>query len=140
MRLLFDENMSPDAAVILTVLGHPSEHVVDVAGPGTPDEVLAERMITYDALVTLDLHRQQRERRAMNEAIVSGGNLIRIRFKRGEANDVMAEVRALIWRWSQIQRLVRNEPAVGLLTITQQGARIRETTRAVVGQWLAEGT
>ena len=137
MRLLLDENMSPRTARILSILGHPSQQVGDVGRLSAPDEDLAEVIPSYDAFVTFDLHRQADERRAVNEAIVSGGRVIRLRFAKSDRREVMTELRFLIARWGDIEELLGSRSEIGLLTITDEGQRIRATDRTVVAQWLA---
>ena len=138
MRLLLDENMSPRTARILSILGHPSQQVGDVGRLSAPDEDLAEIIPDYDAFVTFDLHRQVDERQAVNEAIVSGGCVIRLRFAKSDRREVMTELRFLIARWGTIEELLGSRSEIGLLTITHEGQRIRVTSRAEVAQWLGE--
>ncbi len=139
MRLLLDENMWRDTAIILTLLGHPSQRSIDVTGRGASDVAIAERIAEYDAFVTADLHRQPHERRAINEAIVAGANVVRIRYRRGEPDDAMAEVRSLIWKWPTIQAAVQDDE-IGLITVSAQGNRIRTNSRSFVASRLADDT
>lgn len=138
MRPLLDENMSPRTARILSILGHPSQQVGDVGRLSAPDKDLAEIIPDYDAFVTFDLHRQVDERQAVNEAIVSGGCVIRLRFAKSDRREVMTELRFLIARWGDIEDLLGSRSEIGLLTITDEGQRIRVTSRAEVAQWLGE--
>ena len=138
MRLLLDENMSPLTAQILTSLGHPSQQVGDLGLLGTSDEDLSGVIADFDAFVTSDLHRQPRERRAINEAIVNGASVIRLRFAKDDPNEVMTELRFLIARWPEIQDLLQHRSEIGLLTITERGQRIRPTDRTEVAQWLTD--
>ena len=137
MRLLLDGNLSQRTAQILTILGHPSQHVDDLGRLSASDEDLARLMRDYDAFVTFDLHRQPRERLAINAAIASGGSVIRLRFSKRDSGDVMTELRFLIAKWPEIERLLGSRGEIGLLTITEEGQRIRATDRARVAQWLA---
>lgn len=134
MRLLLDENLSPRTATILTILGHPTERV----GDGARDEDLAGSINQYDAFVTFDLHRQLSARQAINRAIVGGGTVIRLRIAKGDPKEVMTQVRFLIAKWPEIERLLGSRSEIGLLTITEEGQRIRATDRARIAQWLAD--
>ena len=138
MRLLLDENLSQRTAQILSILGHPSQHVDDLGRLSATDEDLARLMLDYDAFVTFDLHRQPGERHAINTAIASGGSVIRLRFSKRDPGDVMTELRYLIAKWPEIERLLGSRSEIGLLTITEEGQRIRATDRARVAQWLAD--
>lgn len=138
MRLLLDENMSPRTARILSILGHPSQQVGDVGRLSAPDEDLAEVIPDYDAFVTFDLHRQVDERHAVNEAIVGGGRVIRLRFAKSDRREVMTELRFLIARWGHVEELLGGHSEIGLLTITDEGQRIRATSRAEVARWLSQ--
>ena len=135
MQLLFDENMSPATAGIFSLLGHPSLWVGDLDLLGTPDEDLAALLAGYDAFVTFDLHRQRSERHAINQAIIDGANVIRLRIRGNEPDDVMSQVRMLIVPWARIENALQNRPDLGLLTITDQGLRVRETNRVTVAAW-----
>lgn len=134
MRLLLDENLSPRTATILTILGHPTERI----GDGARDEDLAVSINRYDTFVTFDLHRQLSARQAINRAIAGGGTVIRLRIAKGDPKEVMTQIRYLIAGWPEVQRLVEDHAEIGLLTITDQGQRIRATPRARVVQWLAD--
>lgn len=137
MRLLLDENLSQRTAQILSILGHPSRHVGDLGRLSASDGDLAKLMPDYDAFVTFDLHRQPGERFAINAAIASGGSVIRLRFSKRDSGDVMTELRFLIAKWPEIEQLLDSRREIGLLTITEEGQRIRATPRAQVARWLA---
>ena len=96
---------------------------------------MAPLLAGYDAFVTFDLHRQLSERRAINQVIVDGANVIRLRIRGNEPDDVMSQVRMLIVPWARIENALRNRRDLGLLTITDQGLRVRETNRATVASW-----
>ena len=66
MRLLLDEAMASDLAGVLNALGHPSDHIWDLGMSGASDAEVVQLAMDYDALVTLDLHRQQSEWLAVN--------------------------------------------------------------------------
>lgn len=137
MRRLLDEAMSPALAAVLTALGHPSDHVRDLGIRGASDQEIVDRAQGYDALVTLDPHRQGPEWIVVNEAMLTSAKIIRIRFGRAEDSGLMAQARSLIARWSEIEQAVLREPAVRLVTVatgrkprTQTLAEIEELLRA----------
>lgn len=125
---MLDEDMAPRLAAVLTALGHPSEHVREVGMTGAPDEDVVKRARDYDALITLDLHRQEREWFAVNEAMFAETKVIRVRFKPKEDESLMGQTRALVAKWSEVEHAVMEESAVRLITITAAGTKVRSNT------------
>lgn len=138
MRLLLDEATAPQLAAVLTALGHPSDHVRDLGISGASDQEVVNRAGDYDALVTLDLHRQFREWLAVNEAMVSGTKVIRLRFSQSEDGDLMGQTRALVRKWSEIEHAVEGREDVRLVTVSGEGGTVRETTVADIEQALLD--
>ena len=128
MRLLLDEAMSPALAAVLTALGHPSDHVRDLGIRGASDQEIVDRAGSYDALVTLDLHRQGPEWIAVNEALLTSAKIIRIRFGQVEDSGLMGQARSLIMKWSEIEQSVLHEPDVRLVTVSRSGSLVRRST------------
>ncbi len=128
MRLLLDEAMSPALAGVLTALGHPSDHVRDLGIRGASDQEIVDRARGYDALVTLDLHRQGPEWIVVNEALLTSAKIIRIRFGQAEDSGLMGQARSLIMKWSEIEHPVLHEPDVRLVTVSRSGSLVRRST------------
>ena len=128
MKLLLDEAVSPRLATVLTALGHPSEHVRALGIRGASDQEVVDRARSYDALVTLDLHRQGPEWIAVNEAMLTSAKIIRLRFGQAEDNGLMGQARSLIMKWSEIERAVLHEPGIRLVTVSRAGSSVRTLT------------
>ena len=138
MRLLLDEATDPQLARVLTALRHPSDHVRDLGMSGAADAEVVNRARDYDALVTLDLYRQEDERLAANEAMLSGAKVIRIRFGRREDETLMGQTRALVVRWSEIERAVVEREDIRLITITGSGNNVRARTVEQIADQMAD--
>ena len=128
MKLLLDEAVAPALATVLTALGHLSEHVRDLGIRGASDQEIVDRAQSYDALVTLDLHRQAPEWIAVNEAMLTSAKIIRLRFGQAEDSGLMGQARSLIMKWSEIERAVLHEPGIRLVTVSRAGSSVRTLT------------
>lgn len=128
MQLLLDEAMAPGLAGILSALGHPSDHIRDLGMSGATDAEVVERAIDYDALLTLDLHRQQSEWLAVNNAMLSGAKVIRLRFRGSEVSSLLSQTQAIVRRLSEIERLVMEHNEVRLVTVSRAGSQVRVQT------------
>lgn len=128
MRCLLDEGTSPDLAVILTVLGHPSQHARDVGLAGRSDEALLEAARDFDLFITLDLHRQFSEWWASRRAMLSTVRVIRIRFSSSQHDDGLEQARALLWRWREIGERLASDQEVRLVTLSGQTYQVRFST------------
>ena len=128
MRLLLDEAMAPGLADILTALGHPSDHISDLGMSGASDEEVVQRAMEYDALLTLDLHRQESEWVAVNNAMLSGAKVIRLRFRGSEVSSLLSQTQSIVRKWSEIERLVMDRDDVRLVVVSGEGSRVRART------------
>ena len=128
MRLLLDEATVPQLANVLTALGHPSQHIRDLGMSGASDQEVVSRARDYDALLTLDLHRQQREWLVVNEAMVLTTKVIRLRFGSREDGGLMDQTRALVMKWSEIEHAVLDRDDARLVTVSNAGSRVRVMT------------
>ena len=138
MRLLLDEAMASDLAGILTALGHPSDHVWDLGMSGASDEEVVRRAMDYDALLTLDLHRQQSEWLAVNNAMLAGAKVIRLRFRGSEVSSVLSQTQAIVRKWSEIEHAVMERDEVRLITVTRAGSQVRVQTVDEIQQILRD--
>lgn len=138
MRLLLDEATVPQLANVLTALGHPSQHVRDIGISGASDQEVVNRARDYDALLTLDLHRQQREWLVVNEAMVLATKVIRLRFGSNQDGGLMDQTRALVMKWSEIEHAVLDHDDARLVTVTNAGSRVRVMTADEIVGILAE--
>ena len=120
--------MASDLAGILTALGHPSDHVWDLGMSGASDEEVVELAMDYDALVTLDLHRQQSEWLAVNNAMLAGAKVIRLRFRGTEVSSLLSQTQAILRKWSEIEDAVMERDDVRLVTVSRSGSRVRMQT------------
>ena len=125
MRILLDEAMAPGLAGVLTALGHPSDHVRGLGMAGASDEEVVERALEYDALLTLDLHRGEREWFAVHSAMLAGAKVIRLRFRRSEDSTLISQAQAVLRRWSEIEEWVTRRDDIGLIVVTRGGSRLR---------------
>ena len=128
MRLLLDEAMAPGLAGILTALGHPSDHIRDLGMSGTSDAEVVQRAMDYDALLTLDLHRQASEWIAVNSAMLSGANVVRLRFRSREVSSLLSQTQAILRKWSEIEHLVTERDDARLVTVSRAGSQVRVQT------------
>jgi predicted nuclease of predicted toxin-antitoxin system len=129
VRILLDEAMAPGLAEVLTALGHPSDHVRDLGMAGASDEEVVERAHDYDVLLTLDLHRGEREWFAVHSAMLAGVKVIRLRFRRSEDSTLISQAQAVLRKWSEIEHLVMRRDDIGLIVLTRGGSSVR--TRSV---------
>ena len=128
MRLLLDEAMARGLAAVLTALGHPSDHVSDLGMSGASDEEVVQRALDYDALLTLDLHRHEREWLAVNNAMLSGAKVIRLRFRGSEVSSLMSQTQAIVRKWPEIERSVMERDDIRLIVVSGEGGRVRART------------
>ncbi len=128
MRLLLDEAVARGLAGVLTALGHPSDHVSDLGMSGASDEEVVQRALDYDALLTLDLHRQEREWLAVNNAMLAGAKVIRMRFRGSEVSSLISQTQAIVRRWPEIEHSVMERDDVRLIVLSSGGSRVRVRT------------
>ncbi len=138
MRLLLDEATVPQLACVLTALGHPSQHIRDLGIAGASDQEVVSRARDYDALLTLDLHRQQREWLVVNEAMVLATKVIRLRFGNKEDGGLMDQTRALVMKWPEIEYAVLDHDGARLITVSNAGSRVRVMTSGEITDMVAE--
>lgn len=138
MRLLLDEATVPQLARVLTALGHPSQHIRDLGIAGASDQEVVSRARDYDALLTLDLHRQQREWLVVNEAMVLATKVIRLRFGSKEDGGLMDQTRALVMKWPEIEHAVLDRDDARLITVSNAGSRVRVMTSDEITEMVAE--
>ena len=69
MRFLLDEGTAVGLAGVLRALGHEADHILELGWRGAPDEEVVRLAADYDALITLDLHRQDAEWVVVNEVM-----------------------------------------------------------------------
>lgn len=95
---------------------------------GASDEEVVELAMGYDALVTLDLHRQQSEWLAVNNAMLAGAKVIRLRFRGSEVSSFLSQTQAIVRKWSEIEEAVMERDDVRLVTVSGSGSRVRVQT------------
>ena len=139
MRFLLDEDMDPQLAQVLRALRHEADHVRDLGEAGATDERVAEMAAGYDVLVTMDLYRQHAEWVKVYEALLSSIRILRLRFPGNAPAGLMAQVRALVWKWSEWEHALERLDT-RLITISAVGARVRPMTADQVAELLAERT
>lgn len=128
--------MTDDAlAAVLTALGHASDHVTTIGLRGAPDDVVAERASEYTALITLDLHRQDAEWIAVNEAMLDSTRVIRLRFGGQERTELLDQARALILKWREWELAIENGDA-RLIIISGAGSKVRALDRESIRETL----
>ena len=125
MRCLLDEDTAPDLAGILTLLGHPSQHVGDLGLSVSSDQVILEAAKEFDLFITIDLHRQFTEWWASQQAMLDTVRVIRLRFSSSQPDDGLEQARALLWRWREIVSRLEEDPEIRLTTLSGQGYRAR---------------
>ena len=128
MRCLLDEGVSPKLAGVLTTLGHPSEHVYDIGLGGASDQAVFEAAKAFDLHIALDLHRQAAEWEAARQAMQNDVRMLRLRFRASQPDDDLEQVRAVIWRWREIEERLASDQEVRLVTLSGQTYQLRLST------------
>lgn len=99
MRFLLDENVADGLCLVLQGVGHEAVHVNDLGLKGASDFDLLKVAQDHDIFVTLDLHRQEAEFVAVNEAMIDNGvKILRIRLPAQEANLGLDLARSVLLR------------------------------------------
>ena len=104
---------------------------------GATDQEVARLASAYDVLVTMDLHRQQAEWVSIYEGLLSSIRIIRLRFPGRAPTDLMAQVRALVWKWSEWEGAFTHLET-RLITIGSAGASVRVMTAEQIADLLEE--
>ena len=128
MRILLDEAMPLGLVGVLTDLGQSADHISALGMSGLPDQEVVRIALDYDALLTLDLHRQRAEWRAVNRAMLAGLVVIRLRFRGSEVSSARNQAQALIRSWPEIERSMQERDDVRLIVVSNEGNRIRVRT------------
>ncbi len=137
-RFLLDENMDPDLVPVLQGLGHTADHVTALGLEGRRDQELVSTAKEYDVFVTLDLHRQESEFIAVNEALVRGDiKVLRIRLPREEQDLRLDLATSLVIRMREWLHAFGSENKA-LVTIRSLGTVQSARTRAEVLEMLEQ--
>ncbi len=126
---LLDENMDPKVAQILSLRGRSTTHVTDLGLAGASDVEVLKAAASFDVLVTLDLFRQFDEWQAAKRAMLESVRVIRIRFGSAQPDDVLEQMRVLLWRWREIEEALEERPEVRLTTVSGDNVQVRYTTQ-----------
>lgn len=137
MRFLLDEDVDPQLAEVLRALRHEADHIQGLGVSGATDQEVARLASAYDVLVTMDLHRQQAEWVSIYEGLLSSIRIIRLRFPGRAPTDLMAQVRALVWKWSEWEGAFTHLET-RLITIGSAGASVRVMTAEQIADLLEE--
>ncbi len=125
MRFLLDEDIDTRLADVLRALGHDADHIAaDLNRPGIDDMEVADLAGAYDALITIDLHRQDREWIAVNEAMLAATRVVRMRFAGSERTELVDQARILLQRWREWTHRITVEDA-RLVTLSGMGGKVR---------------
>ena len=128
LSCLLDENFDPKVATILTILGREAAHVTQVLEARAPDEDVLAAAADFDALVTIDLFRQPREWQAAKRAMLAAVRIVRVRFRSTQHDDALAQARALLWRWREIETVFESRPEIRLATLAGETFSLRLST------------
>ena len=140
MRFLLDENIDPGIELVLRGLGQQADHISNIGARGADDfRVLSMAAARYDVLVTLDLHRQEREFLASMRAILDGLNILRIRLPRPSVinvGHVILVARQLIMRMPDW--MIEFQRRAVLITVGPQPGALRVLDRLQVAAILKD--
>lgn len=127
--------MDEDLVLFLEALGHAADHVTTLGLQGKSDPDLVSVAKEYDVFVSLDLHRQEAEFIAVNEALFRGEiRMLRIRLPKEETDLRLDLARSLTYRMDLWTHEFRSQGKV-LVTIRSLGTVISARTRdEVLGQ------
>ncbi len=137
MRFLLDENVDPQLAEVLRALRHDADHIQSLGASGATDQEVARLASGYDVRVTMDLHRQQAEWVNIYEGLLSSIRIIRLRFSGQSPTDLMAQLRTLVWKWSEWEQAFADLEA-RLITLGSAGASVRMMTADQIAELLEE--
>jgi hypothetical protein len=124
VRFLLDEDVDVGLVTILRALGQEADHIAGLGRQGSPDEAVVAIAVDYDVLVTIDLHRQEAEWVAVNEAMLGSIRVIRMKFSKNERTELLDQARMLLARWRD---WMHDLEAAGarLVTLSGVGGRVR---------------
>ena len=130
IRFLLDQNVDENLCLILQGLGHEATHVAALGLAKATDLELVKAAEAYDVFVTLDLHRQEAEFIAVNEAMITRGvKIVRVRLPSQHSDLRLDLARSVIYkidRW--LTELM--QPDNALVTIRSLGTVDSIRTRA----------
>lgn len=130
IRFLLDQNVDENLCLILQGLGHEATHVSTLGLAQASDFELLEVAERYDVFITLDLHRQEAEFIAVNEAMIDRGvKILRIRLPNQEGDLRLDLARSIVYRMDQWLTSLM-EPENALATIRSLGSVDSVRTRA----------
>ncbi len=136
MRLLLDEGVATLAAHALVRRGHVADLAVRIGLGAAPDEQVIERAGEYDALVTLDIFRQEDEFRAACLAMLGGLRIVRVRQRIILSPE--DHRRAVLIALNPLAASLRDDDGVRLIIVDPDDGSLRTTDRDGVAAMLLE--
>ena len=133
VRFLLDQNVDENLCLILRGLGHEATHVSTLGLAQATDFELLETAEQYDVFITLDLHRQEAEFIAVNEAMIDRGvKILRVRLPTQEGDLRLDLARSIIYRMDQwLMKLMRPEGALATIRSLGTVESVRTRTEAL---------
>ena len=125
MRCLLDENVARRLTAVLTELGHPASHVIDLGLAASMDEYLLELAAEFDVFITFDQFLQPTVWHTARTAMLSGVRIVRLRETATERLGAEAQIRRLRRCWPLIEQRMGPDSDVRLAVISQGGELLR---------------
>lgn len=137
MRCLLDENVARRLAAVLTELGHPASHVIDLGLAASVDEYLLDLAADFDVFITFDQFLQPEVWHTARAAMLKGVRIVRLRETATERLGAEAQIRIVRRCWPLIEQRMGPEGDARLAIIARDGRRVRfrtaEQIRAMSG-------
>ena len=125
MRCLLDENVTRRLTAVLTELGHPASHVIDLGLAASMDEYLLELAAEFDVFITFDQFLQPTVWHTARTAMLSGARIVRLRETATERLGAEVQIRIVRRCWPLIEQRMGPEGDARLAIVARDGLRVR---------------